>query len=228
MSRFAPAAARSSPRSPRAAERSSARRFSAIGSLFLSSRSTGPPRASRTTGEPSCSCGRAWPFPQGRTTFAVFDANRLRRAQRLTLDGDFSFDALSPDGRLLYLIEYVKPQNPTRYRVRALDLDSGRLLPGTIVDPREPDEAMRGFPITRETSSDGRWAYTLYDGAGAGIRSSTPSTRPAGLPPASTSTPSRAATTSTTSASPSPPTSVPSRSGRGTSRSRSSTRPPSR
>lgn len=107
-------------------------------------------------------------FPQGRTMFAVFDANRLRRPRRLTLDGDFSFDALSPDGRLLYLIEYLEPQNPTRYRVRALDLDSGRLLPGTIVDPREPDEAMRGFPITRETSSDGRWAYTLYDGAGSG------------------------------------------------------------
>ena len=107
-------------------------------------------------------------FPKGRTAFAVFDANRLRRPQRLTLDGDFSFDALSPDGRLLYLIEYIKPQDATRYRVRALDLDNGRFLPGTIIDPREPDEAMRGFPITRETSSDGRWAYTLYDGAGSG------------------------------------------------------------
>jgi hypothetical protein len=105
-------------------------------------------------------------FPQGRTAFAVFDANRLRRPQRITLDGDFSFDALSPNGRLLYLIEYVEPQDPTRYRVRVLDVDRGRLLPGKIVDPREPDEAMRGFPITRETTADGRWAYTLYDGAG--------------------------------------------------------------
>ena len=26
---------------------------------------------------------------------------------------------------------------------------------------------MRGYPITRATSPDGRWAYTLYDGAGA-------------------------------------------------------------
>jgi hypothetical protein len=34
------------------------------------------------------------------------------------------------------------------------------------VDPREPDEDMRGYPITRASSPDGRWAYTLYDGAG--------------------------------------------------------------
>jgi len=34
------------------------------------------------------------------------------------------------------------------------------------VDPREHDEAMRGAPLSRATSPDGRWAYTLYDGAG--------------------------------------------------------------
>jgi hypothetical protein len=28
------------------------------------------------------------------------------------------------------------------------------------------NEVMRGSPITRTTSADGRWAYTLYDGAG--------------------------------------------------------------
>jgi hypothetical protein len=41
------------------------------------------------------------------------------------------------------------------------------MLPHPIVDPRERDEAMRGSPITRTTSADGRWAYTLYDGGGA-------------------------------------------------------------
>jgi hypothetical protein len=34
------------------------------------------------------------------------------------------------------------------------------------VDPRAFGEGMRGYPITRATSPDGRWAYTLYDGAG--------------------------------------------------------------
>ena len=49
--------------------------------------------------------------------------------------------------------------------MRAFDLDTGRLLAQPIVDPREPDEQMRGYPITRATSPDGRWVYTLYDGA---------------------------------------------------------------
>jgi hypothetical protein len=105
-------------------------------------------------------------FPRATTSFAVLDANRLRAPQRITLDGDFSFDALSPDGDLLYLIEYVAPKDPNRYQVRAFDLGAGRLLPAPIVDPREPDEAMRGLPITRATSIDGRFAYTLYDGGG--------------------------------------------------------------
>ena len=106
-------------------------------------------------------------FPQRRTRLAVLDAKRLRVSNRLTLRGDFSFDALSPDGRTMYLIEYRSRRDPTRYAVRAYELAPGRLLPAPIVDPREPGERMRGLPVTRETSGDGRWAYTLYDGAGS-------------------------------------------------------------
>jgi len=95
--------------------------------------------------------------------------------------------ALSPDGATLYLIQYTSRRDPTRYEVRAYDLPRDRLRPGAIVDPREPDERMRGFPITRSTSRDGRWAYTLYDGAGA-TRSSMRSTRKPARPRASTST----------------------------------------
>ena len=71
---------------------------------------------------------------------------------------------MSPDGRWLYLIQYTSPDDPLQYRVRALDSRSGRLDPKPIVDPREPGEAMNGHPLTRATSPDGRWAYTLYDG----------------------------------------------------------------
>jgi hypothetical protein len=49
--------------------------------------------------------------------------------------------------------------------VRALDAVSGQLLPGPIVDPEEPDERMQGSPVTRVSSRDGRWAYTLYTGS---------------------------------------------------------------
>ena len=50
--------------------------------------------------------------------------------------------------------------------MRVYDLARNRLDPRAIVDPREPPDAMNGFPVTRASSPDGRWAYTLYDGAG--------------------------------------------------------------
>jgi hypothetical protein len=106
-------------------------------------------------------------FPRATSRFAVLDAKRLSLTKRITLRGDFSFDAISPEGRVAYLIQYVAPQDPSRYLVRALDLRTGRLDPNAIVDPRDEGEKMRGAPITRLTSPTGRWAYTLYDGAGA-------------------------------------------------------------
>jgi hypothetical protein len=104
-------------------------------------------------------------FPRARTALAILDAKRLRLRKLVTLQGDFSFDAISPHGATLFLIQYVSPRDPTRYEVRAYDLRSERLVANPIVDPHEQG-AMRGSPITRATSSDGRWAYTLYDGAG--------------------------------------------------------------
>jgi hypothetical protein len=104
-------------------------------------------------------------FPRANTTFALLDTAKLDLRETLTLRGDFSFDALSPNARWLYLIEYTSPENPVQYRVRALDLLNGRLHPNPVVDKREPDEAMNGHPLTRATSPDGRWAYTLYEGS---------------------------------------------------------------
>ena len=101
-------------------------------------------------------------FPRESTSFSFLDTARMRVADRLTLRGDFSFDALSPDGRTMYLIEYPDPRDPTAYEVRAYDLARDRLLADPIVDPDEPQEEMAGFPQTRAVSSDGRWAYTLY------------------------------------------------------------------
>jgi hypothetical protein len=104
-------------------------------------------------------------FPRARTTLALLDAGTLKQRTTLSLAGDFSFDAISPNGRWLYLIHYTSPDDPLRYEVRSLDTSSGKLDPKPIVDPREPDEAMNGHPLTRATSPDGRWAYTLYEGA---------------------------------------------------------------
>jgi hypothetical protein len=101
-------------------------------------------------------------FPRAATTFAVLDAAKMRLRSTVRLDGDFSFDAISPDGRTMYLVQYLSPTDPTSYRVRAYDLAAARLLPKAIVDPTEPAEEMGGIPLTRATSPDGRWAYTLY------------------------------------------------------------------
>lgn len=102
-------------------------------------------------------------FPQRLTTLAILDARVLRTRLLVHLRGDFSFDAISPNGVWVYLIQYTSRTDTNRYRVRALDARTGRLSPRPIVDPRDR-EKMGGFPIARATSRDGRWAYTLYLG----------------------------------------------------------------
>jgi hypothetical protein len=110
---------------------------------------------------------QSYAYPLRRSTFAVLATERLRVRQWVRIRGAYTFDALSPDGRIMYLIHYLRPgRDPSRYEVRAFDLGKGELLRKPIVDPEEPDEQMAGLPITRATSPDGRWAYTLYDGNG--------------------------------------------------------------
>ena len=104
-------------------------------------------------------------FPRARTTLAILEARALSVRTILHLQGDFSYDAISRTGGLVYLIQYVSPRDPTRYLVRAYDTRRGRLLAEPIVDPHESSDKMRGNPLSRATSPDGRWAYTLYDGA---------------------------------------------------------------
>jgi hypothetical protein len=94
--------------------------------------------------------------------FAVVDAKTLRTRARVTLAGDLSFDALSPDGRTLYLIQHTSTRDLQRYRVRAYDLVRRRLLPDAIVDRTEPN--MRGYPLARISGPGGAWVYTLYQG----------------------------------------------------------------
>jgi hypothetical protein len=96
------------------------------------------------------------------STFLVVDTRRMTIRRTITLRGSFSFDALSPDGSRLYLIQYASSGDLSHYIVRAYDLRKDRLLPGKIADRAEHEETMAGTPITRTTSADGRWVYTLY------------------------------------------------------------------
>jgi hypothetical protein len=102
--------------------------------------------------------------PRAETELLLVDADRFRKLEHVTLDGTFSFDAISPDGSHLYLVQYADPRDPLDYRVRSYDISRHRFESGAIVDPDEPDEKMTGQPVSRKMSSDGRWAYTLYGG----------------------------------------------------------------
>jgi hypothetical protein len=96
--------------------------------------------------------------------FLVLGTRRLQIRQRIALHGDFMFDALSPDATTLYVIQHTSASDFLRYRVRAYDLQAGRLLPGVIADRTEPKEVMHGYPLRRVTGPGGAWVYTLYAG----------------------------------------------------------------
>ena len=101
------------------------------------------------------------------TRILVVDPDTFRPRARLRLRGMWAYDAISPTGSLLYLIQYHGA--PTQaagqsYAVRALNLNTRRLYASPVVDRREPDEKMTGMPLTRVESRDG-WAYTLYSRA---------------------------------------------------------------
>jgi hypothetical protein len=104
------------------------------------------------------------------TRIVVVVPSTFRPRTHLQLPGQWAFDALSPSGSLLYLIQYRgSPSLGTGqpYAVRALNLNTKRLYASAIVDRREPDEKMTGMPLTRVESRDG-WAYTFYSRAGKG------------------------------------------------------------
>lgn len=101
-------------------------------------------------------------YPDVATSFAVLRTTPLRLRKTVTLPGRWSFDALSPDGRTLYAIEYLGTGPSPAYNVRAVSLATGKPVGAPIVDKREPDEKMNGSPVARATRKDGSWAYTLY------------------------------------------------------------------
>src|SRR5262249_19252302 len=95
------------------------------------------------------------------TRLTVLGAPHVAVRARIVLHGWFTVDAISPTGHWLYLIHYPS-SDIAKYEVRAYDLVQHRLLAAPIVDPHDRGEAMTGFAVTRATSRDGRWDYTLY------------------------------------------------------------------
>jgi heme exporter protein D len=102
--------------------------------------------------------------------FLVYGTRTMRLRNWLVLNGSFAFDALSPDASRLYLIQHTEAANGdfAHYVVRAYDLRTHRLLPGRVADRTQKSWVMNGYPVTRVTSADGRWVYTLYQNGGDG------------------------------------------------------------
>lgn len=104
------------------------------------------------------------------SSFLVYDPRTWRLKQRIALPGSYSFDALSPDAARMYLIHYTLSADGdySHYVVRAYDLRRRTLLPGRVADRTQKSWIMNGYPLTRVTSADGRWVYTLYQNGGDG------------------------------------------------------------
>jgi len=93
------------------------------------------------------------------THFLVVDTSYKTAAKRIDLPGYFQFDAASNDGNRIYLIEYL---SSTNYRVRVVDVASGRLDPQIVVDKSDGNAAMTGVRLSGVPSPDGHWLYSIY------------------------------------------------------------------
>ena len=96
--------------------------------------------------------------------FAVVTRKGLKT---VVLRGVWSFDALSVDGRTLFLTESV---GEGRYWVRAVNVATGRAGSPIVTKSITPtrvevdDGPMEGLPMDRVVTSDGVTVFTLYDG----------------------------------------------------------------
>jgi hypothetical protein len=126
-----------------------------------------------------------------RTTVVVADGSGERR--RLDLPGNLVPEAFSSDRHLLFVLDYLPPTAPDRYRVRAIDLDRGEVQPLLTrlkgVVPAGAEEEMRGEGRQSVYGQSQQTLFTLYThqpdhlhtrdllagaGAGAGARADKP------------------------------------------------------
>jgi hypothetical protein len=101
-------------------------------------------------------------YPVRRTRLLVLAAPSLKIKQRITLKGWYCVDGISPNGETIYLVHYTRPTtNPSAYEVVAYAPGDGSSR--VIMDPDEPGEEMEGTPLSRVTSADGNFEFTLVD-----------------------------------------------------------------
>jgi len=87
----------------------------------------------------------------------------LRLARIIDLLGAFEYDTLSPDGRILYVVQHLDADAGGHYQVRAIDVGTGVMRDAVIVDKTHPDETMAGSPVAQVRRANGL-VLTLYRG----------------------------------------------------------------
>jgi DNA-binding beta-propeller fold protein YncE len=95
------------------------------------------------------------------TRFAVVTNGEATRI--IELPGAFEYDGMAPDGSILFVVEHLPSPPDAHYRVRAVDVLTGLLRDEVIVDKRNLDAAMGGWPITQLRHDEGM-VFTLYRG----------------------------------------------------------------
>ena len=124
------------------------------------------PRVISTDGR-SCALSRtpASARPTARTRTALLVSNQGAQ-RRYDLTGVVEPDAFTTDRSGLFVLEWLPATAPDRYRVRLLDLASGRVEPlltrNKVPVPAGAEEEMRGDGRQSVLSPDRQVLYTLY------------------------------------------------------------------
>ncbi len=96
------------------------------------------------------------------TAIALVDTQAEKLVKTIQLEGNFTLDAISPQGGMIYLLQYIN-DGSGHYYVKAYDTRANQLLPTIIADKSDlNDPRMVGTALTRQISADGEFAYTLY------------------------------------------------------------------
>lgn len=120
------------------------------------------------------SAGRGWKVggvsPTGRwlalsaeggraTRVLLLDTHGWRPVDTVRLAGHFEVDAVSANGRALFLIQHLTDDN---YLVWLYDRRTGRLSQPGETQPKARPSVMTGYAWGGVASRDGRWLLTLY------------------------------------------------------------------
>ena len=79
-----------------------------------------------------------------QSRFVLLSTPSLTRARTIVLRGEFGFDAISPNGRWLYVLQRVAANDLVRYVVRVYDLRTNFCCPGGSPTRDSRPTTMRG------------------------------------------------------------------------------------